>query len=305
MTTTTDSLEHQITRPPRPCLGAGVRRQPYPTDRIRLREEAVNHVRARGFCADPAPLDTLHHRVRREDQCPPPGEPVSPVSAYGLDVGESFMAEYYELVKFLAREVLELDVVFERNPTLRFHFPVPMPDRFRAPDGAMLTHHSDTLLGDPFPTINCWLPLSACRGTSALLLGDLPSSIELLARFVAEEGLDASTYVTSRVRFFEKLYRDDAFRERVTAACAPAETNHGEVLMFDPRTLHGTAENVEDLTRVSVDFRLVPLADFEAWERARIEAGGAIPGAPDELLDSLGTRLMRGEYFDARTAFEL
>lgn len=286
----------QALQRPSPFPG-GFHRVAYPTDRFDLRAAAAQHVAVRDYTETPLPLDDLHLRVPQEAQLTEEG-PLGAVSTNVNDTVPSLAHAYRGLIRYLAREVLGFDVVFEKNPFLRFHFPVRMPERYRSAQGTILAHHSDTMLGDYFEQINCWLPLSNCYGTNTLQCATLGTSVEILSDFAAELGFDAEAYATSRQRFFEKLLADEALQERVLQSCSPLETNYGEVVMFDPRIVHGTAENIENGTRVSIDFRLLPLDVYEAYARHFAESGQEPP-------EFDGMQLLKGGYYDERTAFEL
>lgn len=275
----------------------GFHRVAYPTDRFDLRGAAAEHVATRGYTETPLPLDNLHLRVPKEAQLTEEG-PLGAVSTNVNDTVPSLGRTYRSLIRYLAREVLGFDVVFEKNPFLRFHFPVRLPERYRSAQGAILAHHSDTMLGDYFEQINCWLPLSNCYGTNSLQCAPLGTSVEVLSDFAAGLGFDAEAYATSRQRFFEKLLANEALQERVLQSCSPLETNYGEVVMFDPRVIHSTAENIENGTRVSIDFRLLPLDVYEAYVRHFDESGQEPPEFDD-------MQLLKGGYYDEKTAFEL
>ena len=240
-------------------------------------------LRENGVIEEPLPFESFHHRVRQE--CVLPLQELA--GAPSIQANPSVREAYLRLVRFLARDVLRFDVVFEANPFLRFHVPAPMPLRYRGNDGRLLAHHNDILVGDSYDQINCWLPLTRCRGTAAFHMSTLERSQSLLLRFAADRGLDATTFVGSRALFYERLAMDRAFRDEVVASCLPIEIDYGEVVVFDSRVLHATTENTEDLTRISIDFRLAPVP---AYER-RATAGGTAP--------------LKGAFYDERTAFEI
>jgi hypothetical protein len=286
-----------IERKPLPVLGDGFVRVPYSTTEFDLRKEAEKHVAESGFTTRTEPLEQLHRHVKHEDQALTDG-PLSKVSANVTEMVPGFGATYRALVKHIARNVLGFDVLFEKDPVIRFHFPVAMPNNYRAEDGTLLMHHTDTIWGDPFEMINCWVPLTRSFGTAALLLAPLSESVGLLTEFISELNYDEATYVKSRKRFFQKLCTDQKFQKTMVEACKPTEARYGEILMFDPRSFHGTDENKEDLTRVSFDFRLLPLTDYEVLERGRQETGTQAP-------DFGGVPFVRGGWFDSASAFEL
>jgi hypothetical protein len=289
--TTTGALRALLTR--EPVIPGGIRRVPYATDLIDIRGRVAEALRDNGVIEEPLPFEEFHRRVRPDRLLP----------LQELDGAPSVQAHpavreaYHRLVSFVARDVLGFDVVFEANPFIRFHVPAPMPLRYRGRNGRLLAHHNDILVGDPFEQVNCWLPLTRCRGTAAFHMSTLERSTPLLLRFAAARGLDATTFIGSRALFYEMLATDEAFQEEVVAACVPLESDYGEVVVFDARVLHATTENTEDLTRISIDFRLVPLPAYD--RRAAGLAQGATSPPPG------GIAPLRGAFYDARTAFEL
>src|SRR4029453_11166797 len=126
---------------------------------------------------------------------------------------------YLRLVRYLAREVLGFDVVFQDNPSLRFHFPLPMTDGFRGPDGRILSHHWDVLSGDPIEQINCWLPLTRSSGSNTLQYVDWELSQRVLLRFAEGLGFERQQLGQSRVRFFEYLCADPALQHEILPRC--------------------------------------------------------------------------------------
>lgn len=293
--TITDSLETLLTRDPiiPGVLPDGVRRVPFATDQITIRDRIADALREGGIIDEPLPFESFHRRVRREHLLPLQELAGAP----SVQGNPAIREAYQQLVKFVALEVLHFDVVFEANPFLRFHVPATMPLRYRSKDGKLLTHHNDILVGDPFEQVNCWLPLTRCRGTGAFHISTLEQSTPLLLRFAAERGLDATTFIGSRPLFYEMLATDQAFQDEVVGICVPIEVDYGELVIFDPRVLHATTENFDDWTRISIDFRLVPLPTYE--ERAARYLGSGQPPATG------GPAPLKGSFYDERTAFEL
>jgi hypothetical protein len=288
--TTTHSLQELLTR--EPVMPGGLRRIPYATDVIDIRDRVADALRESGIIDEPLPLESFHHRVRREYV-----RPLQELAGAPSVQGSPAIREaYLRLVKFVAREVLQFDVVFEVNPFLRFHVPAPMPLRYRSREGKLLAHHNDILVGDPYEQINCWLPLTRCWGTAAFHISTLEQSKPLLLQYAAKRGLDAVTFIGSRPLFYEMLATDQAFQDAVVNICVPLEIDHGEVVVFDARVLHATTENTEDLTRISIDFRLVPVPVYEQ-RAARFRAGGSVAAT--------GPAPLKGAFYDERTAFEL
>lgn len=280
----------------------GILRLQFPTERCDLRAGAAHYLTQGGFTSEPLPLETLHHRLPsvnqswRRDRSTP-----SVNDDRALEDQPVFLEAYHALIRYLARDVLGFDVRFEQRPNLRFHFPGEKPDRYRTSDGQLLAYHSDTLFGDSFSMINCWLPLTPVFGSNALHYASLASSLEILDRFCIDNNYDEASYVqTGRVRFFERLNTDLAFRALVLERTGPLVLDWGQIVLFDPRLIHGTMDNTDDHTRVSVDFRLIPVEDFEALSQGRMSTLEPIatPWARQLYLEKV-------DFYNERTAFTL
>lgn len=243
------------------------------------------------------PLDRLHQVVPLELQQPEETN----LNSLSIRVSEEIPELnrlYHLFIRHLAQNVFKEDLVFEERPQLRFHFPVKAPNRYRLKNGQLATQHSDVLLGDYFEQTNCWLPLTKCAGSSALQFITLDESIPLLKEFIDCHQLDLKGLYQSRKLFFEHLQLNPGYFERIVRVCKPYEIDYENLLMFDPRCLHGTAENHEDATRVSIDFRVLRVSDYEVALKRRKVAGVSDLDFEDEPL-------LKGGYYHSKTAFEV
>src|SRR5262249_16514718 len=107
-----------------------------------------------------------------------------------------------------------------------------------------------------------------------------------------------TAYRDARHFFFEMLDGDDALQERLIADCAPVAVRYGEIITFDSRMVHATADNRGDATRVSIDFRLIPVAAYESLME-QFRGDGPTPQAIE------GEVPVRGDFYDERNAFDL
>jgi hypothetical protein len=260
-------------------------------DHIDLLAGLVEHVEGKGFANPTLPVSTLHHRVSQEDR-----RTVIPVlnriSARVSVSSPKLVEAYQQLVRYLARDVLCEDVLFEANPYLRFYFPGFTLDGYRSADGRAVSYHSDTLFGDSFDQINCWVPFGRAAGCNALQCSSLESSTRVLLRHAMELDYQYARYTESRNLFFKRLCDDPVRLAEVERHMSPVEVDYGEVLLFDPRLVHGTLDNTTDETRVSIDFRLLPLS---AYWRSKLSR---------RPLPRIAQRL-RGHYWHEQSAFEL
>ena len=186
------------------------------------------------------------------------------------------------------------DFLFQETPTIRFHFPAPLPDQYRDRQGRYLGHHNDGMLGHSHDEINCWLPLTDCRGSAALEMAGFDTSIASLKEFFLWINNDAETYFTKgRDRFFELMTTNESYGARVIDACRPLPMKYGELLVFDSRCLHSPAENVGDETRISFDFRIIPLARYERRTHEYRSAGRS------------GRSFSRGDIYASKSGHEI
>jgi hypothetical protein len=264
----------------------------YPKDLVDIRGELARSLVERDVTA-PLPFESLHRRVRPEDKLPVQGLAGAPT----IQTDTRLRSVYHTFIKYLAREILQFDVVFEANPPLRFHFPMRMPDRFRSAEGILLTHHSDLLGGDPFDQINGWLPLTDCRATSALQVVPFAQSQQILFSFATRLDFDAAMFAKGRTLFYEALCEDQELQDEMLRNSRPLDIDYGEVALFDSRLIHATAENIEDITRISIDFRLLPMDAYEVLARRWAEE--------DRLPSARWKDPLKGGFYDERSAYEL
>ncbi|RZI60134.1 MAG: mitomycin antibiotic biosynthesis protein [Pseudomonas sp.] len=212
-------------------------------------------------------------------------------------LGAPMIEAYYKFVNWLSQH-LGFDFVFEHNPLVRYHIPGKLDDRYRLPDGELFTHHSDTLLGDYFQQINMWLPFCDVKNTAALSVCSKHASIRTLKSFAQTQEYSYDEYKDSRVAFFDYAKQRPQLISALQTDAMPVNLRYGQCLMFDPRVLHGTAENTENMTRVSMDFRILPVDDYESILR-ELELQGGRPNSYE------GEGLVKGEFYNALTAREV
>ncbi len=199
------------------------------------------------------------------------------VSRQFYDTDTEFVSAYEAFLRdFAGPQIVKGDFVFQSTPTIRFHFPHQTGFNWRP------RFHTDIMLGHPPQELNLWLPVCGASGHASMLIADLTASIGELDKL----GLDFS-------RLAGEVQTDEVLAARCHAISHSVDLPYGQVLAFDPRCLHATQYNDTDHTRISFDFRVLPLDDYEAMS---LEYRGT------------GRRQMlfrRGHYFDQRTSREL
>jgi hypothetical protein len=218
-----------------------------------------------------ARLEDLHTLLPRERMALDDGE-LNDVSRQFYDTDAEFVATYEALLRdVVGPDVVGGDFLFQSTPTIRFHFPhedgFDWKPRF----------HTDIMLGHPPQEINLWLPVCGASGSASMCIAAMEDGIAVA------ESLDLDF-----ARLADGAQNDPALAARCAGMSRPVELAYGEFLAFDPRCLHATQNNETGWTRISLDFRVVPLDDYHA---IRVTYRGT------------GRRQMlfrQGHYYDAR-----
>jgi hypothetical protein len=274
-------------------LRDGFSRFPYPREKFDFVSQVQEFLAARGIIREPVALERLHERIPAEYQAVDQ-DGLNKVAHLFYEAEESFRELYFGLMKFLAQECFEFDFIFQETPNVRFHFPVRFVEMFRNEEGVFLGHHSDTMLGHPFEEINCWLPLTRCFGSNALQLSDLQTGLAAIRQIFEDISWDEDTYqMSGRIHFHRRLFADRSYQEFVVNNTRPVPAHLGEIIFFDPRCLHGTAENKDGVTRVSLDFRIIPVHLYEQMTKQYQSRGRS------------RRMLTRGDVFYSKSAREL
>ncbi len=157
---------------------------------------------------------------------------------------------YKEFIKSVISPHFDDDLYFQDIPTFRFHFPnqrgYDWNDRY----------HTDVMLGHPPYEINIWLPFTRTYGSNSMRIMSFDNSIA---------ALDKCNY--NFEAFAEKVQYDDDFANILRKNSYPLEMNYGEYIMFDPRCLHCTQNNITDDTRISMDIRVINKNNLAKYSR--------------------------------------
>lgn len=195
---------------------------------------------------DQYPLEELHKHLSQEVKRLDDSE-LNQVSKQFYDTSEPFLALYRRFFRDSVGALFGEDLYFQATPTLRFQFPHQGGFDWRP------RIHTDIMLGHPPAEVNVWLPFTRAFGTNSMLIAGLEDSIEIL------EDLSYD---------FEKLawrvQHDEPFWKSCAAKMRPVELEYGQYLLFDPRCLHATQDNVTDSTRISTDVRIILRRHMEA-----------------------------------------
>ncbi len=248
------------------------------------------HLVALGFTREIVPMADLHRYLAPET--------MSLNVHYTNAVSRAFYTPdaaietaYLDLIAYLAREIIPWDFLFQAHPIIRFHFPVSFPATMRTSDGTPRQIHSDLLGGHPPQMLQAWAALTDCSGSAALQCVPREVSNALLERYRNSLGPQDPPFADSLAHFYAAWDQLPHFDADIRAACQPIPMHAGELLFFDPRCLHGGTENTEDTTRVSLDFRILPVT-----HETTVLEHATTPTA---------RRFRRGEVFHQQTAQEV
>ena len=265
----------------------------YPPARFDFVAEVQHLLVEKGIVSRGVALSELHEHIPAEDQAVDEHH-MNNVIAQFYETSEGFRQIYFDLIRYIAREFFEFDFIFQEIPNIRFHFPVRFGEAFRNRDDMLVSQHSDTMLGHSFEEINFWLPLTDCSESDSLQLSDLDSGIKALSQVLEDLDWDVDRYhEAGREHYHRRVFSDDEFQRFVVESTKPVKLKVGECVAFDARCLHGPAENKEGLTRVNLDFRIIPLHRYELLQKCYRSQGRS------------GRWFVRGDVFFQKSAREL
>lgn len=276
-------------------FGEGHDQWSFSGESFKFLEEIKNHIASQTGITIAGPLEGIHRELPMDfqtlntDGLNALTKPISQISRELVKV-------YCSMVARMAKDHLKSDVVFESDPFLRFHFPIAAPSTYRGFDGRLLAYHSDTLFGDYFEQINCWMAFSNCDASNTMQIAPMTESLKILTNFSESLDFDWDRYASGRRYFFEKLRDDNDFSQLVTSACYPLMATYGTVHLFDPRFVHGTSENKENTTRISLDFRVIKVSDYERITAKADQIDINIPGFNNKAYT-------KGDYFHENSAY--
>ena len=218
---------------------------------------------------------------------------MNPVNTSFYETSDLFRKLYFDLISYIAKEIFEFDFIFQETPNVRFLFPTGHEKRSEKLVG-LPGQHSDTMLGHSFEEINCWLPITDCYGSNSLLLSDLETGIQVLSKVMDDLDWDLDRYfLEGRDYYRRKVSVDEGISLLIDKHTKPLKLKVGDFVAFDTRCLHGSPLNKEGSTRVSIDFRIIPLHRYKLLTRSYRSNGRT------------RRRFMRGDVFYETSARDL
>ena len=243
----------------------GFMKASYPTEQIDLAAEIRRLLVEKKFIDQEVSLEDLHLHLKPENRVP---AAYNNVTAAFFETSDRFQEIYQNCLKSLHSNTLKFDFIFQETPTIRFHFPGPYQDMYLSKEGKYLGYHVDSMNNHPLEEINCWLPLTDSYGTNTLQVSSLEHGKKILSQLLEDINYNDDIFRQSGWDlFYMKMNSESEYQTFVRESCHPVPLKYGECMLFDPRCVHATAENKERHTRVSLDFRIIPVDTYNQMTR--------------------------------------
>ena len=154
---------------------------------------------------------------------------------------KNFFDIYFAMINEVKKK-FKFKFLFQKDPFLRFNFPSnSMIDTFLP--------HVDLCLGHPPGEINFWVPVTDVAYNNSLLVSNFNDSMIFFEKF-------AFNFME-----YEKVYNKRILND-ANKLLKPFVSKKGNAIIFDSRVMHKSIPNTSKKTRVSLDFRILPL-EFE------------------------------------------
>ena len=195
-------------------------------------------------------LESLHKCLIGNDKDKLDSTEQNNVSINFYEISESLKAQYIALVKNYISKLFSEKIYYQEVPTFRFHFPhqkgYEWEDRY----------HSDIMLGHPPYELNVWIPLTSVYGSNSMRLTSLEDSMN----FISHDNYDFELFV-------KNVQYDNNIIDELKEKSNPLELKYGQYVIFDPRCLHCTQNNLTDITRISMDIRIITESNLKKYSR--------------------------------------
>ncbi len=190
------------------------------------------------------------------------------LTEYFFNKDKIFFNIYKKIIFQLKRE-LQFDFLYQKDPFLRFNFPTKKKEDNLLP-------HVDLALGHPPGEINIWLPITNVSKNNSMSI----STLEYSNNFFSKYNFNFQKYI--------KAY-NYSIKKKAEKILIPYVAKKGEAAIFDGRIMHKSLLNNSKKTRVSLDFRILPVI-YEKSAKKYIGTG------------YLKQRFIRGKYYNIKNA---
>jgi len=171
------------------------------------------------------------------------------ISISFYDISLELKNEYIKFITNIASLFSE-PIYYQEVPTFRFHFPnqkgYEWEDRY----------HTDVMLGHPPYEFNVWIPFTNVYDSNSMRITPLNYSLN----FIKDSNYDFELFAKN-VQYKEGVIKD--LKEKSDAL----NMSYGDFIIFDPRCLHCTQHNKTDITRISLDVRIITESNLLKYSR--------------------------------------
>lgn len=195
-------------------------------------------------------LENLHKCLIGNDKNKLDSTEQNNVSINFYEISESLKIQYIILVKNYISKLFSEKIYYQKIPTFRFHFPNQIGYEWED------RYHSDIMLGHPPYELNVWIPFTSVYGSNSMRITPLEDSMN----FMSKENYDFELFVKN-VQYSKKTIKD------LKKKSSSLEMKYGQYVIFDPRCLHCTQNNVTDVTRISMDIRIITESNLKKYSR--------------------------------------
>ena len=196
-------------------------------------------------------LENLHNFLSQNDINYNIKDGVSKIGSLFYETDKNFIILYNKFLKFLYKEFFKFNFYFQKNPTIRFHFP------FAEKEGAnhYPRYHSDVQYGHSPREINLWFKLTN-NSKSGLRIINLEESKKWYSKYNFD--FDKFIEIASSQNLNFNNYGKKISKE--------LKIDSKTLFAFDSRCIHTGEAREDDLTtRISIDIRVIPVEEYE-WK---------------------------------------
>jgi sporadic carbohydrate cluster 2OG-Fe(II) oxygenase len=195
------------------------------------------------------PLENLHKCLNDSKKTLDDTEQ-NQVSVNFYDISEDFKKEYIKFLKSYVANLFLEPIYFQEVPTFRFHFPFQKGYEWED------RYHTDIMLGHPPYEYNVWIPFTQVYDSNSMRITPLSDSLNFYKKCNYDFELFAENV----------QYNADCIKELKTKSSS-LNMNYGDFIVFDPRCLHCTQNNRTEITRISLDIRIITESSLKKYSR--------------------------------------
>lgn len=242
-------------------FGSGQVARKFDTERYPFRKVITDLLFEKGILGKslgdtPPPLEDLHHHLT-EDQMALDRSGISQVASQFYELNKEFNKIYCKfLQEYVCDGLFKEDLIYQQNPTIRFYFPKAKGFTWKP------VYHTDIMLGHPPQEINIWFPLTRIFGSNSMGIASLEDSLEIFGR-----------YNFNFNKFAVGVQEDKKLQDDLEGITKSIIGDYGEITLFDSRCIHVLQNNQTNITRVSIDIRVVPVREFESLKITYVGTG--------------------------------